>query len=297
VQIESDQALYLMARAAVSVLWILLAVGTARFARQLEGRNRLLARLGAALLALPALESGLDAWDNVVGRGAQPIPHSSWFWLLFDGLAPVFGLSLLRALAERDAAHAALRALATMDPLTGLTNRRGFLEAAPGIIASARRQGLPVSLMLLDLDHFKAVNDGFGHEAGDEVLRRAATVLRATLRRGDLAVRWGGEEFAALLPAADERQAVALAERVRAALRAEVPHPAGGAAAVTASLGIAALDGCGVEAAVAEQEALNAALRAADHALYEAKTRGRDRVVVAAGTTAPLSPAAEVAAA
>lgn len=295
-QIEADQALYLTARAALSVLWILLAVRSARFARQLEGRNRLLACLGSILLALPALESGVDAWENTIVHRAQPIPHSSWFWLLFDGLAPVFGLLLLRALAERNAAHAALQALAKVDPLTGLTNRRGFLEDAQGVIASAWRQDLPVSLMLLDLDHFKAINDGFGHEAGDEVLRRTATALRAALRRGDLAVRWGGEEFVALLPAADEQQAAALAERVRAALRAEVPHPAGGKAAVTASLGIAVLGGCGAKTAGTEQEALDAALRAADRALYAAKAQGRDRAIVADGTVAPFSAMAEVTA-
>ena len=224
-QLASDQLLYLAARVVLSVLWILLARGTARFGHRLEGQNRSLARLGAALLVLPALESGVDAWDNVFAHGSQTVPHSSWFWLLFDGMAPVFGLLLLHVLAERDAAHAALRALAATDPLTGLANRRGFLDAAPGAIALASRQGLPASLMLLDFDHFKRINDRFGHEAGDQVLRKAAAALRAVLRHGDLVVRWGGEEFAALLPAADERQATALAERVRAAFRAEGTAP------------------------------------------------------------------------
>jgi diguanylate cyclase (GGDEF)-like protein len=227
---------------------------------------------------VPAVATGVDAWDNLILRAQQPISLSSWTWLVFDGAAPVFLLLLLRALAERDAAVAELQALASTDPLTGLPNRRAFLAAAQAAIATAWRQSAPLSVMLIDLDRFKAINDRHGHPAGDAVLRATAEVLRATLRRTDLPVRWGGEEFAALLPFTGTEEAATLAERLRYAVRALVPHPGGDAAGpVTISVGIAA-----ITPAVTADSALAAGMGAADAALYAAKTQGRDRVALAA---------------
>ena len=146
---------------------------------------------------------------------------------------------LLRAVAERDNVYARLDALARTDPLTGLANRRAFLEHAQAFLSAAARSGAPLALLLLDIDRFKAVNDRFGHGAGDAVLRAVAAALRGAIRVGDLPVRWGGEEFAVLLPGTDLPAAVALAERLRAAVRDGVPHPAGGR--VTVSIGAARL--------------------------------------------------------
>jgi diguanylate cyclase (GGDEF)-like protein len=129
---------------------------------------------------------------------------------------------------------------------------------------------------MFDVDRFKSINDGHGHPAGDVVLVGLADVLRGAARAGDIAGRLGGEEFALLCPGLDAAGAASVAERLRAALRAGVPHPAGGDAAVTASAGVA-------EIAVrdAPGAALDAALKAADAALYAAKDGGRDRVVIA----------------
>lgn len=269
-QLFPSEILYVAARLTLSALWVAAAIGTFRFAQRLEPRNQRLADIGAALLGLPALISAQDTWDNVVVRHYEPIATVSWVWLLFDGLAPIFCLLLLRALGERDAAQAALRAAAATDPLTGLPNRRGFLAHAEALLAASRRQGATAAVLLLDLDHFKAINDRFGHAAGDAVLQQAAAVLREVIRRADVPVRWGGEEFAVLLPFTSLADGAALAERLRLALRARVPHPGG--EAVTVSIGVAALG----EGSLAE------AMREADRALYRAKAAGRDRVDVAA---------------
>ncbi len=156
------------------------------------------------------------------------------------------------------------------DGLTGLANRRAFDEELVREVARSGRTGAPLALVVLDVDRFKAVNDGHGHAAGDAVLREVAARASAALRRGDLAARIGGEEFALVLPGADLAGAAELAERVRVAIAA-TPMPAGGAdLAVTVSLGCATL---------AAGEAPEALVARADARLYEAKRAGRDRVV------------------
>ena len=156
------------------------------------------------------------------------------------------------------------------DPLTGLPNRRAFDEELAREVARAARTGAPLAVAVLDVDRFKAVNDGHGHAVGDAVLRAVAARARAVVRAGDLAARTGGEEFGLLLPGADLAGAVELAERVRAALAARPVEAAGRALVVTASLGCAALGpGESPEALVAR----------ADARMYEAKRAGRDRVV------------------
>ncbi|HXH96944.1 MAG TPA: GGDEF domain-containing protein, partial [Gaiellaceae bacterium] len=164
--------------------------------------------------------------------------------------------------------HELVEQQALVDALTGLANRRACEQALRAEIARADRLGTPLALVLADLDDFKAVNDVHGHAAGDELLRTFASVLQDTLRAGDLAGRWGGEEFALLLPGTDSSGAVRLAERVRAAL---ATRQAAGAAsvAVTCSFGVAQSE------AGSDPEAL---LAAADAALYRAKREGKDRV-------------------
>lgn len=168
--------------------------------------------------------------------------------------------------------EAALMRLATTDTLTGLLNRRALLDRIAGAARRSRRQDRLTAVALLDVDHFKAINDTHGHEAGDAVLRAAAQALKAAVRDTDLLARWGGEEFLAVLPGADAATACRVAQRMLERLTAlQVDTPAG-AIAVTATVGIAG---------IAEGESFEQALARADAALYQGKQDGRDRVAVA----------------
>lgn len=159
-----------------------------------------------------------------------------------------------------------LERLASADPLTGLANRRGGEKDIAAEISRARRQNTPLSCVLLDIDHFKEVNDTFGHQAGDYVLREISALLRRTVRAYDVLVRWGGEEFLVVLPGVDHEQALKLAERIRHA----VEHmPLAGIGSVTTSVGVAALG---------NDYSFDAMFAAADRRLYSAKASGRNTV-------------------
>jgi diguanylate cyclase (GGDEF)-like protein len=178
-----------------------------------------------------------------------------------------------------------LHATARRDPLTGLPNRRAFDEALARELARAARTGRPLSLVLLDLDHFKQVNDRYGHAQGDASLRLFADVVREELRPGDLAGRMGGEEVALVLAGAGAEHARLVAERIAARVRAA---SAADVAPLTVSGGVAELS-----PALPTPDAL---LKAADHALYAAKDAGRRRVAVAGepvvvGTEVPAAAA------
>ncbi|MDH4191581.1 MAG: diguanylate cyclase [Betaproteobacteria bacterium] len=166
-----------------------------------------------------------------------------------------------------------LRAQAVIDTLSGLYNRRFLDESLHREVARALREGLPLSAAMLDIDHFKLLNDTHGHDAGDHVIKSLALLIRRDLRRGDLACRYGGEEFTLIMPGAPLSDALrkveAVCERVR-----DTPIAYGTAGLrVTLSAGVATLPGHGGSA-----EAL---LHAADAALYAAKQAGRDRVCTA----------------
>ena len=170
------------------------------------------------------------------------------------------------------AAVEAVRQQASRDSLTGLLNRALVLDGLVRELHRAERQELPVSVLLSDLDHFKRVNDTFGHPAGDAVLRETAERMRAVLRGYDLIGRYGGEEFLVVLPGCDARRVRQVAERLRGAI-AERPMAAGTAsAAVTMSAGTATA-WPGADAV--------AVIQAADAALYRAKAKGRNRVEAA----------------
>jgi diguanylate cyclase (GGDEF)-like protein len=160
---------------------------------------------------------------------------------------------------------------AAMDPLTGMFNRRGFAEATSRVIEREAHAGRPVTAMIFDIDHFKSINDRFGHPAGDEILKLFATVVVNSLRISDLSGRIGGEEFAALLPCSLE-EAVVAAERVRQAFEASGIVDDTGPVDTTVSIGVAG-GPAGTE--------LEVLLAAADTALYQAKRGGRNRVAVA----------------
>jgi diguanylate cyclase (GGDEF)-like protein len=167
-----------------------------------------------------------------------------------------------------------LRLRAQTDALTGLPNRRHFFEEGLKAAAAAGPDAV-LSALLLDIDHFKAVNDGFGHPVGDEVLRELASRCRGLLRAHDLMARIGGEEFAVLLPGTKLSEAADVAERLRAAFSGMPMATQGGPVAVTVSLGGAVLSAPG--------ESFEGLLKRADVALYQAKHGGRNRVMFAPG--------------
>jgi diguanylate cyclase (GGDEF)-like protein len=172
--------------------------------------------------------------------------------------------------------HRVVRHQALVDGLTGLANRRHAQRSLETELARAARFGGSLALVLCDIDDFKIVNDRHGHLAGDDVLRELAAVLKATVRTVDVAARWGGEEFALILPGTDAAGAAQLAERAREALAGRtILTQEGVPVRVTASFGVASWPEHG------EGDDL---LRAADFALYEAKNRGKNRV-----ETAPAS--------
>ena len=162
--------------------------------------------------------------------------------------------------------------LATTDPLTGCLNRRAFMDQMQRQLAVAIEQHKPVSLLMLDLDHFKHINDNHGHDVGDEVLRVVVRVISKISRNPDAVCRFGGEEFAVLLPDTGIDQCLQIAERIRSAVqtsgaRDELPIPA-----ITASVGAA----CRPPEGLSEMTLLECA----DRALYQAKHAGRDRVCI-----------------
>jgi diguanylate cyclase (GGDEF)-like protein len=167
---------------------------------------------------------------------------------------------------------------ASVDPLSGMFNRRGFAEIGARVIAREAAAGRPVTVMIFDIDHFKSINDRFGHPAGDEILKLFSTVVVSKLRVGDLSGRVGGEEFAALL-ACPLEEGVVVAERVRAAFEKCGIACEEGPVDTTVSIGVAG-GPAGTE--------LDVLLAAADTALYQAKRSGRNRVEAAEELPLPL---------
>jgi len=164
-----------------------------------------------------------------------------------------------------------LRRRSLTDPLTGLANRRHFVQALATEVARSRRYGAPLTVLLIDIDYFKRVNDRFGHAAGDGALATVANGLRSSCRQTDLPARYGGDEFALLLPETTAERGLLFAERLAAVLRTAPPNVEG-APALTLSIGVA--EG-------ARGENADQLLKRADEALYQAKDAGRNRTVLA----------------
>ena len=163
---------------------------------------------------------------------------------------------------------------AIVDPLTGLFNRRYLKEAFDREIHRANRRNMPVGVMIIDLDHFKRINDSFGHDAGDLVLVTLAGLLKKNIRQEDISCRYGGEEFLVILPEMATESTLQRAEKLREIFRQlEVKHMGASLGVITASFGVASYPAHGKD--------LEEIVRAADAALYRAKEQGRDRVVVA----------------
>lgn len=188
-----------------------------------------------------------------------PRPVEAEYIPVYDANDTVMGFyALVRDLTERRTAE--------RDHLTHIYNRRGFDRLLKGAIATAARYRRPLSLLFLDIDHFKPVNDQCGHTVGDELLRQVANLLRQLARESDIVCRWGGEEFAVLTPETALGEAQELAERLRVAIASDVASPLG---PITVSIGVAELK---------LQEPENSLIQRADQALYWAKEKGRNRV-------------------
>jgi len=181
------------------------------------------------------------------------------------------GLRILDLQHNLIAAREELRFKATYDTLTELCNRGVILEALSREYARRAREGGSFGLILADLDHFKSVNDTYGHLAGDEVLREISRRMRACVRTYDIVGRYGGEEFLIVVPASDRASTISLAERIRAATAAEPVDFDQRRISTSISMGVAACDG-------EKSGDVNTLLRCADEALYRAKRHGRNRV-------------------
>jgi diguanylate cyclase (GGDEF)-like protein len=187
---------------------------------------------------------------------------------------------LARNARRLQASEARLRELSFTDPLTGLANRRRLEEFLTGESHRAQRYSEPFSIIMADIDHFKRVNDRFGHDVGDEVLQHFAKLLRASMREPDLVARIGGEEFVVAMPATDLEAAIASAERLRAATA--VMRPPSLPDGLTASFGVAQFQ---------PADTFQALLKHADDALYAAKNGGRNRVEAHSPQAVELLPA------
>ena len=227
--------------------------------------------LGFALLmlALATLARGIvggffpDQYPSF--RSPHPINLA---WLIAVNVTVVLG-TVAMMVAWREEVEQTLRDLAMKDPLTGLLNRRGFFDLGEAALARARRHSVPWVLMMLDLDHFKRVNDNHGHEVGDRALALFARLLAENQRAGDLVGRIGGEEFGVLLSHANPAAAIAFDERLRERLLRTSK----------AELGFELNFSAGLVQALADPENLQSVLQRADTALYRAKGAGRGQMV------------------
>lgn len=208
----------------------------------------------------------IDGADD--NRFTANLIHTAYF-ISFSFMVLLFLVGVLLMASER--VRAEFEELATFDGLTGALNRRVLQLAGEQELLRWQRYGEPFAVLLLDIDHFKSINDRHGHQMGDQVLQQVVQAVRTPLRKTDLLGRYGGEEFVILLPVTDAETALALGERVRAAVQ-DMPLVQPGGARTTTSVGVSCVR--------AGDESFDALILRADQALYRAKTAGRNRVVM-----------------
>ena len=197
-----------------------------------------------------------------------------------ERLAQIIAICLESALTQER-----LKLAGLTDGLTGVQNRRYFEHRCLVEVSQARRYRHPLACMFLDIDKFKRVNDGYGHQTGDEVLRRVAHVIQSQLRAGDTIARYGGEEFVALLPRSELHHSRQIAERIRRSIEdAQIEAPSGQLIKVTLSIGLSMLPAAPTSAP--QSTLAEGLVAAADQALYQAKNGGRNRVVCAGNASA-----------
>lgn len=201
----------------------------------------------------------------------EPPPLASMFGIVhFETLIYVIGSAIFLVAMMKERSESRYSQAADTDVLTGLPNRRAFQSMAARILDRARHDGTPVAVIICDLDHFKAVNDTFGHAVGDRVLKVFATAARQAIRPNEFIARIGGEEFAAIFPGASAQSSCASAQRIREAFAAAATTVDEHAVAATVSIGVAIAEEGNVP--------LETLMEAADAALYRAKINGRNRV-------------------
>ena len=274
------------------------ALGFSNYPFRVGWANGLLAlqttMMAAALLRTPAAPVGrwrwllawsllaqmvMTAWRGVLGAfftASYPAfltPHL--VNLAFAALANATAVLLLMGilLAHRDEAARALERLATLDDLTGVFNRRAWLASAHTEMEISLRYGHPVAVVMIDLDHFKEINDTRGHDAGDRALQFVAKALQTSVRVGDLVGRYGGEEFCVLMNHADSAAASTFDRR----LREQLAH------STSSELGFKLDYSAGIAVRISSEDTLQAMLKRADATLYRAKAQGRSRTLDAQG--------------
>jgi diguanylate cyclase (GGDEF)-like protein len=206
----------------------------------------------------------------LIGAGCLPLSGAELSDAMTSRILSIALVSLVAVCLDKQSGREQeLLHLALVDPLTGLFNRRSFLEFCGKAEARARRGGNPFVVLMIDIDHFKRVNDRFGHPAGDRVIKALADVCARALRPSDVVARYGGEEFVINLPDTDQAQAMQVAERLREAVESATVPTGRGPISFTISIGLATCS---------SQTPLAAAIDRADRALYSAKRGGRNRV-------------------
>lgn len=237
------------------------------------------ATVGRGLPAVVALWTAVSiSMSLVVTAAVNMLAWGALDWRDLAGAAMVSGIvtvpiayKISKLMRELNRSRAALQLLAQQDALTGLANRGYFFQRAEQLLrVNAPRPVWPLSALMIDVDHFKSINDESGHAAGDAVLGEVARILARNLRTEDFVARYGGEEFAALLPRTDRATAMAIAERMRIAVADDAKLCTLARRSVTISIGVAETD---------DAVPVDPVLLAADRALYTAKANGRNRSV------------------
>jgi len=277
------EARYAMLAASATLLFFAMTVtvlcGTRTFAKDLRAEMIFFACLIGGICVLNALkflkimEGGLDALH--MDSRFQMI-----FYIYMSTLATIVPPSIVWLVLRR--LTDSLRKMAARDPMTDLLNRRGLSDALTQYFNG--RNAVPAYLLVLDVDHFKRINDSYGHQAGDEVICHVAGLLRAGVRRGDLTGRIGGEEFVAVLLDAEVADVMVLAELLRASIESQQIHVTGGNEPLRCTVTI------GVSARFYGADGLEEALREADGALYRGKAGGRNRVEVVGFNPSLITP-------
>ncbi len=203
---------------------------------------------------------GSRFWGHTLLAASEPGPQPSSFNLI------------VRDISDHRESMESLLKLATSDQLTGVANRRAFYEAADMELARHTRKPRDITLLLIDIDHFKQVNDSYGHPVGDQVIRNLAEVMLRSVRSIDVVARLGGEEFAVLLPSTDMAMGRQIAERIRSNVAQQAVRSGTHAISYRVSIGVASVG--------KDISSLHELIAAADHALYDAKHQGRDRVCI-----------------
>lgn len=269
---------------ALAILYAMLMGSNARAIFRRGGAHGRIARVtgalfatGAVLMVARGVRTALVATPAMALFPTQPLAELSLGLL---GVLPLLStVGFLLMCTER--CEAELERAAHLDYLTGICNRRAIEDLGRRAIAAARRHGMPMAILIVDVDHFKRINDQFGHQCGDMALVESVRRLRQSLRAEDLVGRLGGEEFVAVMPNTDGIAALAAAERVREAFAAEPMRIGGQELTVTVTGGVAIL--------TAEDSLFSHLLRRADRAMYAGKNAGRNQMLLDGGSQVAVS--------